>query len=123
MRIYKLAANITATIANAASVVMAKTGRIKRISWSIDMDSVVDNESARIELSFVPVSFVGVNDSAGPVAQAGIRNNGTSGGQFTNEKVEDVDIPVALGEHLYLNAVVTGTPTAVNATCFVHVED
>lgn len=123
MRVYKLYANCNASGTNLGSVVIARTGRIKRIRWRSHMDSVVDNESAIIELSLHPTSVALTNDTSGTIDEAHLVNNGTSGGANAVAINSDVDVPVGLGERLYLNATVVGTPTNVKTSCFVDVEE
>lgn len=122
MRTYKLFATGSAGGSNLASVTIAKTGRIKGIRWSGTLNSVLDNDEATMEVSFTPSSFIGSNDTQGPISEFAMINNGTAGGSLAANKVEQVDIPVALGEKLYFNAALVGTPVFKNC-CFIDVQD
>lgn len=123
MRIYKIYATITATAANAASITFAKSGRIKGIRCDAYIDTVVDNEGSAWELSLFPTNLIVSNDTAGPISSWAIRNNGTSGGPNYLKSAELVDIPVGLGEKLYVNVTAAGSPTAGGANIYIDVED
>lgn len=123
MRTYKLAANVSGTSNNIANLTIAKSGRIQNVRWNGVINSVVDNDSIEVELSLFPTSFIGSNDSAGAIDEISILNNGTSGGAISASKVSALDLPVGLGEKLFLNARVVGSPAASPITCFVDVEE
>lgn len=123
MRTYKLYSNATATTNNAANVTLAKSGRIKGVRFIQCMNTVVDNEEITFELSLFPTSMIGTNDAAGVIAETQLLNNGTSGGVNGVFAQHQVDIPVGLGEKLYLNCVVVGTPSSAKCTCFVDIEE
>lgn len=123
MRIYKLYANITATGDAQANLNIIKNGRIKQIRWDVAMNSVVDNDEGNVELSLIPKAMINSNDSAGSLDQVTVINNGTSGGEHSKQVTRSVDVPVGAGEKLYLNAIVSGTPTKIGATCYVDVEE
>lgn len=125
MRVYKLYGSFTASTNALASITVAKTGKIRHVKWSATLDAVTDNAKATTELSFFPTSFIGANDTAGPIDQIAAQANfATSGLNFAgiNQQTQDLDIPVGMGEKLYLNTVVSGT-VGQDVTCFVYIQD
>lgn len=125
MRTYKLAFSITATGANLANLLLMRSGRIKSVSYSTRIDSLVDNTMVDVALSLSPVSNIGTSESIGDFAQWGAAVQFvTSGlGYAGLNGTIPLDVQVGAGERVYLHALVSGTLTAAATTVFISVEE
>lgn len=124
MRTYKLYATGSSTTAAAAQVIVQRNGRIRGLRWALGIDTVTDNGAVAVEAALIPTSTIATNDSIGSIDEVRAQGNFvTSGLMLAAVNVQrSVDVPVAAGERIYLNAYVAGT-AAFYATLFVDIEE
>lgn len=122
MRTYKLYAAL-ANNSDLCNVTVQRSGRIKGIRWSLSFNGTADNDTAVVELSTQPTSHIGTHDSIGDIDLIQIFNNTGANGVGLAElnTQRDVDFPVAAGERLYLNCLLTNATGSV--TCYVDIAD
>lgn len=123
MRIYKL----YAALSNAAalcSINIARNGKIQGLKWQLNGVCKTDAAQALVECSFQAASFINVNDTAGPIDQVGLSGNFVTSGMDSKQvnQYTPMNLPVQLGEKLYLNCVIAGTISGT-VTCFIYVEE
>lgn len=101
---------------NAASVVIAKAGRIKSIRTAARFDTAADNSYCDIEVSLNPVSQMAVNDSRGVLDISRFANNLATSGMAVScvNKQALVDVPVGAGEKIYMNTAASTTTFTAN---------
>lgn len=124
MRTYKLSATITTTANNVASVLVARSGRIRCIRWEVGYDAPADNSAVNVELSTMASSQLGSNDTPNTIDEFRNTTNLTTSGAFNGgrSKQSVLDYPIAAGERLYLNTTTSGTVSQIT-TCFVDVDE
>lgn len=124
-KVYKLYCAVSADTNAAAQVTIQRSGRIVAISLGCALDSVTDNSSAAVELSFSSSAQAATNDTVGPVAMVRPWNNFTTSGNtcpsVDRSNLSGLNIPVSAGDRLYINVDGSGTYTAY-VDCFVYVE-
>lgn len=108
MRFYRIYGTGSATSPGAASVTMARAGRIKSVEWASEVDCTADNVTLYQELSLQVTSVFQQNDSRGPVSIIAYRTNSATPSVGAINGQRFTDIPVAQGERLFLNATQTG---------------
>jgi len=124
MRTYKLYAAIAATGNNVVMQQILRPCRLKRLRYSLSVDSITDNAILAVEVSINPISQIAQSAIQGAVDE--IRwcgNFVTSGiGQGAFNPEHNLDFPLGAGEFLYVNAYVLGTLAAA-ITIFADVEE
>jgi len=122
MRTYKMYAAV-ANNADLCNITIQRSGRIRSIRWCCLINSTGDNDTVQVELSTQPNLHNATHDSIGDIDLIGFWNNvaaaGTGSAQLNLQR--DVDYPVAAGERLYLNGVLTGATASV--ACYVDIQD
>lgn len=115
---------ISSSSGNLANIQIARAGHIRSIRWAIGADMPADNASFAVECSLSPSSALASSDVFGPLDEVRVYANLTTSGAYNGGvNVQRIlDMPVAAGERLYLNAAVSGTVSAVTA-CYIDVED
>lgn len=123
MTIYKMYASANPADALATLDIVAD-GRIVAIGGYMDPAYAGADGSVRSELSFASSSGFASNDTRSSFWGMASRHDFTTSGgvqSVVNEMVTGLDIPVALGERLYLHA--TGTAVTTIFTIWLYVED
>lgn len=123
MRTYKLYGTSASTADNVASVLMAKNGRIKSVRWSVKIDAVADNSAVDAELSTRATQQLSTNETQGDISAFRSHFNLVTSGFYPGSfsKQDLLDFPVAMGERIYLNIVIT-TATAT-ITIYIDVDE
>lgn len=111
-----MAATITTT-ANALDTFTAqRPGRLKRVEIHTLFNSITDNADVRVQVSRSAVADFGTSGGAvtQTVAQLSQQGNFVTSGlaQPVGSFATECDDPIAVGEALYINALVTGTVAA-----------
>lgn len=115
IRRYKMFAGVASTAAAVDTFTAQRPGRLKRIDFNCLFDCITDNGLAKVQVSRAAVNDFG--GTAGAVTQALAQfmqqsNFVTSGlAQPQANYSIDCDDPIAVGEALYVNVVITGTVT------------
>ena len=126
MRTYKLyGAGAGTGTNNLANVTVQKNGRIRNLRWNCQADLDADLETATWELSTASSAQVTTNDTPNVIDQVSVNSQFTTSGMTQgaiNVSRENMDFPVAAGEKLYLNTVITGSPSE-RGTVFIDVEE
>lgn len=125
-KVYKLNHQVTSTTAAAASVTMARKGRITGILCNGRMAaSGVTSGSFETEVSFANAHQVLTNDTIGPIASFTNGSEGTTSGmrQLGTTNFVPVNIGVNAGDRIYLNVYVAGTVSASVCNVYLYVEE
>lgn len=106
----------TTISSNVASIDVPKEGLLIGVSWAMRADLDADGEHMQWELSFGSSGSFTVNDTRQviDVVDAGIFSVVTSGGGVgeVNRYTPLPDIPVGMGERIYLHAVASASIVA-----------
>lgn len=113
-RTYQLYASITASIDNAASIMLPIAGRLKRVLWQITPTTTPTNgDYLNAELSVNSARQTATNEATGIISVAGhaygVLTSGAHGGAVTAETNPDVNLKQ--GDKLYLHATENGSQT------------
>lgn len=124
MRVYKLYATGTSTANNVASIQMVRNGIIRAITWACGIDGQTDNAQLALELSFQGTAQTAVNDTIGPIDELRCVTNLLTSGMYNGEihKSSNPNLPIGIGERLYVNAVISST-LGYYASCFIFVDE
>jgi len=123
MRTYKIYAAYSITANGIGSIQILRSGRIRSVRWAADINTILDNSQAVIELSFANTSQIGTSNTIGVVDELRMwANFVTSGLMLSAVHVQRIlDMPVNAGEILYLNTVVATAAGAVSV--FLDIEE
>jgi hypothetical protein len=105
-------AAVAASAPNLANLQILGRGVIQCIQWCVGVDAPLDNCQVIAELSFVPVTNVDKNNPAGPISGVTAFTNGAAANVYGVNFCDMLEVPVSVGEILYLNAAVAGVTTA-----------
>jgi hypothetical protein len=98
--------------ANLANIQILSRGVIQCIQWAVGVDAPLDNCQIIAELSFIPVTNVDKNNPSGPISGITVFTNGTAANVYGVNFCDMLEVPVNVGEVLYLNASVAGVVSA-----------
>lgn len=119
---YQLYAGASASASGAATVTIRRDCEIVGIGYSVLLDQVADNSSARIAVSVNPTSQIGVNDGMGSLLEVGQYANLVTSGLSQNSLSGYAQIPpIALrtNDVLYLHAAIVTSTYYANFVIYV----
>jgi len=125
MEVYKIAGNVTST-GLMASIDVPADGRILGAVLTIDLTSNAGADCAgNVEVSFSSSAVMGTNDARAAIVGGYVRQDLTTSGA-SNPTVHvttpPIDIPVQSGERLYMHGIVEGSPTVLDAQCYLYID-
>lgn len=116
MRTYKCyAAAQTATAANILNFTPIKAGRIKSVRWNLLFTSITAASWVAFELSFFPTSQWSTNAAQLIIDELTVNSNFVTSGlaQVPFGRQTFVDVPVGMGEKIYVHLTVGGTISVI----------
>lgn len=128
MTVYKLYSAATATGDGAAQLDIVAPGTIVGTKWIIRAGTTGAKKDGRWELSFSSSSAFATNDTRSGIDQCAYAVLDASAGGTANSGIINIftpmpDVPVAMGERLYIHNLATAAPTTMETTCFIFVDD
>lgn len=106
MRSIKLYATGSSTANNVANITIPSASRILGIQFAIEMNSILDDARAIIELSQASATEIAVNAAQQCIAEFRLWQNFVTSGlnQTGSNGFVPVDVPVKQGQIIYLHA-------------------
>jgi hypothetical protein len=113
-----------ATLANAVNFTAIRSGRIKSVRWNLLFTSITAASWLAAELSLFPSSQFTSNGANNLIDIHTVNSNFVTSGlaHLNHGKQTMVDVPIGVGEKVYLHLTISGT-VAVVSTLLVDVTE
>lgn len=102
----------TSTTGNGiGQLIVPSRARLKKVRWSVNVDSITDGTIVRLELSYSASSEIALNGAQQCIDEVALYGNFVTSGlaNLSINEDRDVDAPFNQGQILYLHGLFGGT--------------